>query len=161
MDEALLTGESLPVAKKADATFDATADVGVGDRINMAYSSSSVTRGRAKGVVVYTGMNTEIGKIAQSLRGGDSKVRKVRRNEDGHAKFQYYIEAGALTFIGQLGKFLGTNVGTPLQRKLSWLAILLFLVAVIFAIICMAANSFKNEQAVILYAVGYVSSDKS
>jgi Na+-exporting ATPase len=123
----------------------------------MAYSSSSVTRGRAKGVVVQTGMNTEIGKIAQSLRGGDSKVRKVRRNEDGHAKFHYYLEAGAMTFAAQFGKFLGVNVGTPLQRKLSWLAILLFGIAVVFAIICMAANGFRDEQSIILYAVGYVA----
>lgn len=99
-------------------------------------------------------MNTEIGKIAESLRGGDSKVRKVRRNEDGHARFQYYLEAGALTLLDQLGKFAGTNVGTPLQRKLSWLAILLFAIAVVFAVICVAANEFRNEQSVILYAVG-------
>lgn len=153
-DEALLTGESLPVAKQADATFREEDDIGVGDRINMAYSSSTVTKGRARGVVVLTAMNTEIGKIAQSLRGGDSKVRKVRTTDDGRKKFHYYLEAGALTFLDQLGKFLGTNVGTPLQRKLSWLALILFLIAVVFAIICVAANNFKNEQAVILYAVG-------
>lgn len=51
-DEALLTGESLPVAKKAHAVFKDDQDVSVGDRINIAYSSSSVTKGRAKGVVV-------------------------------------------------------------------------------------------------------------
>lgn len=51
-DEALLTGESLPVAKKADAVFNEDEDTPVGDRINIAYSSSSVTKGRAKGVVV-------------------------------------------------------------------------------------------------------------
>lgn len=144
------------MAKKVDAAFRAEDDVGVGDRINMAYSSSSVTKGRAKGIVVQTGMQTEIGKIAESLRGGDSKVRKVRRTDEGHAKFHYYIEAGALTFLDQFGKFLGVNVGTPLQRKLSWLALMLFGVAVVFAIICMAANDFRNEQAVILYAVGQV-----
>ena len=144
----------MPVAKKADAKFNPSDDVSVGDRINMAYSSSSVTKGRARGIVVQTGMHTEIGKIAESLRGGDSKVRKVRRNEDGHAKFHYYLAAGALTFVSQFGKFLGVNVGTPLQRKLSWLALMLFGIAVVFAVICMAANEFRNEQAVILYAVG-------
>jgi Na+-exporting ATPase len=65
-DEALLTGESLPVAKRADKTYHA--EVGVGDRLNMAYSSSTVTRGRAMGIVVAVGMNTEIGNIAETLR---------------------------------------------------------------------------------------------
>src|SRR5579859_966307 len=48
-DEALLTGESLPVSKDVDADYNN--DVGVGDRLNMAYSSSTVTRGRARGIV--------------------------------------------------------------------------------------------------------------
>ncbi|PWW74004.1 hypothetical protein C7212DRAFT_214073 [Tuber magnatum] len=152
-DEALLTGESLPVAKVANATFKGGEDVGVGDRINMAYSSSTVSKGRAKAVVVTTGMQTEIGKIAQSLRGDKSRVRKVRRDEEGNAGVHRYLQAGALTATDQVGNFLGVSVGTPLQRKLSWLAIFLFLIAVLFAIICLAANGFSNRQEVVLYAV--------
>lgn len=120
----------------------------------MAYSSSTCTKGRAKGIVVCTGMRTEIGAIATSLRGGDSKVRKVRRTDEGHKKFHYYLEAGALTVVDQIRQFLGVNVGTPLQRKLSWLAIVLFAIAVLFAVICLAANDLRDEQSVILYAVG-------
>jgi magnesium-transporting ATPase (P-type) len=52
-DEALLTGESLPVEKDASATFDEK--TGPGDRLNIAYSSSNVTKGRARGVVIATG----------------------------------------------------------------------------------------------------------
>jgi P-type E1-E2 ATPase len=48
-DEALLTGESLPVAKNSHHTFDA--EVGAGDRLNVAFSSSTVTKGRGRGVV--------------------------------------------------------------------------------------------------------------
>jgi P-type E1-E2 ATPase len=48
-DEALLTGESLPVAKDPHRTFDA--DVGAGDRLNLVFSSSNVTKGRGRGVV--------------------------------------------------------------------------------------------------------------
>ena len=55
-DEALLTGESLPVTKDADAVFDEA--TGPGDRLNVAYSSSNVTKGRARGIVFATGKIT-------------------------------------------------------------------------------------------------------
>ena len=85
-DESMLTGESLPVLKDAEACFSnesEKADVGVGDRINMAYSSSIITRGRAKGIVVGTGMQTEIGAIAASLMAANSRVRKPKPNKKG------------------------------------------------------------------------------
>jgi Ca2+-transporting ATPase len=59
--EAALTGESLPVAKRADATVAREAPLP--DRLTMAYKSSSVARGRARGIVVATGMATEVGRI--------------------------------------------------------------------------------------------------
>lgn len=119
----------------------------------MAYSSSTVTKGRAKGVVVATGMNTSIGAIATSLRGGDSKVRKVRRNEDGHAPWHRYPAAWALTTMDIIGQFLGTNVGTPLQRTLSWLAISLFGIGCLFALFCFAANDFQGKNEIILCVI--------
>lgn len=60
--EASLTGESVP-SEKNSATIE-NEKVGVGDRTNMLFSSSLITYGRGKGVVVETGMNTEVGKIA-------------------------------------------------------------------------------------------------
>lgn len=80
-DEALLTGESLPVQKECDSTFKE--DTGPGDRLNIAYSSSTVTRGRARGVVVSTGMFTEIGSIALALRASGNKRRQVKRGPNG------------------------------------------------------------------------------
>ncbi len=59
--EASLTGESLPVEKQSQAL---EGEVGIGDRINMLFSSSLITYGRGKGIVVETAMNTEVGKIA-------------------------------------------------------------------------------------------------
>jgi Na+-exporting ATPase len=150
-DEALLTGESLPVRKNEDATF--LEKTGPGDRLNIAYSSSSVTKGRAKGIVFATGTFTEIGAIAAQLRETKSKVRPVKSKADGKAKPHRYLEAYTLTFTDAIGRFLGLNVGTPLQRKLSKLAMLLFGIAVVCAIIVLAANKFSSRQEVIIYAV--------
>lgn len=58
-----------------------------------------------------------------------------------------------LTVTDAFGRFLGLNVGTPLQRKLSKLAVLLFLIAVVCAIIVLGANKFRATQEVIIYAV--------
>ncbi|KAK3953818.1 hypothetical protein QBC32DRAFT_386466 [Pseudoneurospora amorphoporcata] len=150
-DEALLTGESLPVRKTVDQTFDDT--TGPGDRLNVAYSSSTVTKGRAKGIVFATGTFTEIGAIASALHKKDSKIRPVKRKPNGHAGPHRYLEAYTLTLGDAIGRFLGVSVGTPLQRKLSKLAMLLFGIAIICAIIVLGANKFDSRQEVIIYAV--------
>ena len=150
-DEALLTGESLPVRKQPEDLFPD--DTGPGDRLNVAYSSSTVTKGRATGVVFATGMFTEIGTIAAALRKKDSKIRPVKRKEDGTAATYRYLQAALLTCTDAVGHFLGVNVGTPLQKKLSRLAVLLFFTAIICAIIVLAANDFSSNQEVIIYAV--------
>ena len=64
-NESSLTGESLPVEKDSDYVF--SGEVALGDRVNMLYMSTPVVYGRGLGVVVKTGMDTEIGKIASAL----------------------------------------------------------------------------------------------
>ena len=63
--EASLTGESVPVEKNSETIKDEK--VSLGDRTNMLFSSSLITYGRGKGIVVETGMNTEVGKIAEII----------------------------------------------------------------------------------------------
>ncbi|EPQ27813.1 uncharacterized protein PFL1_04558 [Pseudozyma flocculosa PF-1] len=152
-DEALLTGESLPVSKDHNLIFEGE-EVGVGDRLNMAYTSSTVSKGRATAIVIGTGMNTEIGKIADALRGAAKaqKIRQVKKNAYGKAGPHRYVQAGALTVWDKIGNFLGLNKGTPLQKRLSQLAIGLFLVAVLFAIIVFLSNNWTDTE-VIIYAV--------
>ena len=69
VDESRLTGESEPVEKDAAARLDA--GVAVADRINMLYAASTLTGGRAKGIVVATGLETQMGQIARALAGED------------------------------------------------------------------------------------------
>lgn len=63
--EAALTGESVPVDKISDTIEDE--NIGIGDRKNLLFSSSLITYGRGKGIVVETGMKTEVGKIAEMI----------------------------------------------------------------------------------------------
>lgn len=150
-DEALLTGESLPVSK--DTQVIAEADCSVGDRSNMAYSSTVVSKGRGQGIVVATGLKTEIGKIASVLRNSDDAVIvRVDRSKPGFSNLDYF-KAACKTVYNIIMNILGTNVGTPLQRRLSWLAIILFWVAVLFAIVVMASQKFNVTRNVAIYAI--------
>ena len=67
IDESLLTGESLPVGKRAAVRL--APDAAMGDRVNMAFAGAMVTAGRGRGVVVATGLDTVLGRIAESVLG--------------------------------------------------------------------------------------------
>lgn len=70
VDESALTGESVTVAKQTD-TLAAQDTSALGDRVNMAFKGTTATHGRARGLVVATGMHTELGKVARLLGGED------------------------------------------------------------------------------------------
>lgn len=77
VEESALTGESSPVLKNAG--FIARRNIPVGDRKNMAFMTSYVTVGRGSGIVVGTGMNTEIGKIASMIHGAAEEETPLQR----------------------------------------------------------------------------------
>ncbi|KAI4245328.1 MAG: hypothetical protein LQ352_006592 [Teloschistes flavicans] len=152
-DEKILTGEAVPVAKDIDMDLSNSSelDTGVGDRLNMAYSSSTVTKGRGKGIVVFTGMYTEIGKIAASMQGKDRKPsRSLSRKKHGAMQ---PAKGAALRVWDGIGRFLGLTIGTPLQRKLSKLAYILFGCAILLAIIVFGVNKFNVTNEVAIYAI--------
>lgn len=152
-DEKILTGEAIPVAKDPEHDFSNATELetGIGDRVNMAYSSSTVTKGRGQGIVAFTGMHTEIGKIAQSMQGKKRKPnRSMSRKKGGNLQ---PAKGLALRTYDAIGKFLGLTVGTPLQIKLSKLAYVLFGFAIILAIIVFGANRFDVTNEVAIYAI--------
>ncbi len=91
-DESSLTGESLPVEK--DPSIVLSEESGVGDRINEVFMSTPVVYGHGEGVVIATGMDTEIGKIASMLSGDKEEETPLQKKLSGLSKF-----LGILTII--------------------------------------------------------------
>lgn len=84
VDESVLTGESVPVEKLADVVLDE--DTPLSERRNMIYSSTVVSYGRGKAVVVGTGMNTEIGRIAAMVQLEEKEETPLQRRLDSFGK---------------------------------------------------------------------------
>ncbi|KAA8903969.1 hypothetical protein FN846DRAFT_779834 [Sphaerosporella brunnea] len=137
-NEALLTGESLPIAKHPDYVAP-NADCPIGDRQNMVWSSSTVSKGRGLGVVVATGMNTEVGRIAELLRGKKEKEGGV---------FATFVRKCTDSVKNMLGL-----VGTPLQVKLSKFALLLFGIAILLAVIVFSAAKWRINDENLIYGI--------
>ncbi|MGO4928784.1 cation-translocating P-type ATPase [Fundicoccus sp. Sow4_F4] len=98
VEEAALTGESVPVEKEI---IDLSGqDVGIGDRLNMAFSSTNITYGRALGVVTSTGMETEVGNIATMLASTEAQLTPLQRDQNKLGKVLTYmiIAIAILTF---------------------------------------------------------------
>lgn len=139
-DEAFLTGESEPVEKNPQLTF-ADDDLATGDRTNLAFSGSEMKRGRGTGIVVATGMNTEVGKIATMLRQKDDGLQGKTRSQKLVIKF------------ANTGKAILGLAGTPLQITLSKFALLLFALAILLAVIVFSASKWEVGGEVLIYGI--------
>lgn len=120
VDESLLTGESQAVSKRAEGIL--SSETGVADRLNMVFSGSMVLSGRAHGVVVATGAETEIGRIAYSIRGVESAKPPLL------LRMERFTRVIALA-VGVIALFLVASqlvMGRPLDE--------IFMLAVAFAV---------------------------
>ncbi|MBK0348107.1 cation-translocating P-type ATPase [Aerococcaceae bacterium zg-ZJ1578] len=100
IEESALTGESVPV-EKSIAALAAGEEAGIGDRNNMAFSSTNVTYGRGLAVVTGTGMNTEVGHIASMLSSTEKQQTPLQRDQEqlGKTLTILILIIAAVTFV--------------------------------------------------------------
>jgi len=107
-EESILTGESVPVEKDAEAEVPEKA--ALGDQLNMLFSGCLITNGRAKAVVTATGMGTEMGKIAGLLNNTKKVKTPLQKRLAGLAKTMSFIALGAAAVMFALEWINGANI---------------------------------------------------
>ena len=116
VEESALTGESVPVNKMIDIlNLNGAADVPLGDRKNMVYMGSAVVYGHGKAVITATGMNTEMGKIADAIANAEEGQTPLQIKLAGLSKILSYLVIGICIFIFAFslirnGKLDGTTI---------------------------------------------------
>ena len=161
IEEAALTGESVPVEKHADqiALAADTDDVPLGDRKNMCYMGSTVVYGRGRAVVVGTGMNTEMGKIATALTQAKKELTplQMKLNELSGILTKLVLAICVIIFAVDIVRHfgeLGSNPGMLLDTfmvavSLAVAAIPEGLVAVVTIVLSMGVTKMSKRQAII------------
>lgn len=108
IDESAFTGESVPAEKDSNVTL-ANGNIPIGDMINMAFMSTLVTYGRGTGVVVNTGMNTQIGKIADMLNKEEDNTTPLQRRLASLGKTLGFGAVGICILIFVISMFQGRD----------------------------------------------------
>lgn len=168
VEEASLTGESHAVDKSADPLKEE--EVPLGDRINMAYKTTLVTAGNGTGVVVATGMQTEVGKIAGMLQEERATTPLQQRLADFSKKLSFII-LGICVLLYFIGVLRGEKPVTMLLTTISLAvaAIPEALPAVITIALALGAKKLVKKNALIrklpavetLGSVTYICTDKT
>ncbi len=117
VQEASLTGESVPVEKNEKKIEDK--EVEIGDRTNMLFSSSLVTYGRGKGIVVETGMDTEVGKIAGILSNTEKQETPLQVKLNSLGKTLGIVALVICVFIFAAGIIQGRNIVSMFMTAVS------------------------------------------
>ena len=170
VEESAFTGESHAVNK--DANFIAQEhNIPMGDKINLAYSSTLATYGRGEGVVIGTGMNTEIGKIAKALTSEDDNETPLQKKLDSLGKTLGYIAMIVCFVIFILGVLQGRSALDMLITAVS-LAVAAIpegLVAIVAIVLSTGVTRMSKNNAIVkrlpavetLGSVNVICSDKT
>jgi Ca2+-transporting ATPase len=116
IEEAALTGESQPASKSTE-TIDR--EVGIGDRLNLGFMNTTVTRGRAELVVTATGMETEIGRIAGLLRSTETEKTPLQKQLDTLAHSLAKLAGLIVAAVFGIGLVRGGDVGDLLNQSVA------------------------------------------
>ncbi len=134
IEEAALTGESVPVTKEFEAlTANANGDVALGDRKNMVFMGSTVVYGRGKAVVVGTAMETEMGKIADALANAEEGKTPLQQKLAGLSKILTYLVIGICVVIFAINLFrslMGDGISAEIVLDTFMVAISLAVAAI-------------------------------
>ena len=108
VEESSLTGESVPVMKQANKHVDEASPIG--DRINMVYMGTLVTRGKAEFVVTETGMSTEMGKIAGLMQASEESLTPLQRRLDQLGKLLVWVSLAITALVVVTGVLHGNGL---------------------------------------------------
>jgi Ca2+-transporting ATPase len=108
VEEAALTGESVPVEK--DGGVITSADAPLGDRCNMAYMSTVAVYGKARAVAVATGMRTELGKIAHLIQTAEEDETPLQKRLERVGRWLVYASLGIVAVVFALNIWRGENI---------------------------------------------------
>ena len=149
IEEAGLTGESTPVPKSVDPV--AGTDVPLGDRVDMAYMNSQVTRGRGEMVVTATGMDSEVGHISGMLSGVEQEKTPLTRQLDQITVLITIMAAAALVLVVILGLARGEDFDTLFLVGISLAisAIPTGLPAVVTMLLSMGTRELADQGAIV------------
>ena len=160
IEESALTGESLPVSKLTRTPSDTNGDIPLGDRKNMAYMGSTVVYGRGRAVVTDTGMNTEMGKIADAISKAEEGLTPLQKKLAGLSKILSVLVICICVFIFGFNLIECLIKGEPITAELSLASFMTAvslavaaipegLVAVVTIVLSMGVTNMSRKNAII------------
>lgn len=158
IEESALTGESVPVVKHVEKIVldEESKDVPLGDRKNMIYMGSTVVYGRGVAVITATGMQTEMGKIAEAISQAENEQTPLQKKLAQLSHILTRLVLGICVFIFALGVFKAGTINVDVMIDTFMLAISLAvaaipegLVAVVTIVLSMGVTKMSKKNAVI------------